>query len=167
MAHFAQLDENNLVVQTIVVSNEVINNLPFPESEPIGVEFCKSLYKGQDTVWKQTSYNSNFRWRYARPGGYYDATNDGFLPPKAHASWVVDPVKKNWTAPVPYPSDGNVYQWDEPSLSWVPKPKPYPSWVPDSTCTQWVPPTPMPYPNMPPFYEWDESTLSWIEAPQS
>lgn len=165
MAHFAQLDENNVVVQTIVVSNEVINNLPFPDSEPLGVEFCKSLYKEQDTVWKQTSYNASFRWRYARSGGYYDAANDGFLPPKVYPSWVVDPATQNWTAPIPYPTDGGVYSWDESNLSWAPKPKPYPSWVANSTCTKWVPPIPVPYPNCPPKYMWDESTVSWIEVP--
>lgn len=164
MAHFALLDENNIVVQTIVVNNEVINNLPFPESEPVGVEFCVSLYQNQNATWKQTSYNGHFRWRYAEYGFYYDAVNDGFLPPKPYASWVVDPDKKNWTPPVAYPTDGGIYFWDEPSISWVPKPKPYPSWIPNSTSTSWTAPVSMPYPNFPPAYTWDEATLSWIEV---
>ena len=80
MAHFAQLDENSFVTEVIVVSNEVINNLPFPESEPIGVELCQSLY-GADTVWKQTSYNGNFRGVYAGIEYSYDPVLDIFVPP--------------------------------------------------------------------------------------
>jgi hypothetical protein len=80
MAHFAKLDENNLVTQVIVVNNDVIENLPFPESEPIGVEFCQSLY-GTDTIWKQTSYNGNFRGVYAGIGYSYDPVQDIFIEP--------------------------------------------------------------------------------------
>lgn len=166
MAHFAQLDENNFVVQTVKVRNNVIDDLPFPESEPVGIEFCQSLY-GADTVWKQTSYNRNFRWRYAGIGSYYDAVNDGFLRRKPHPSWVVNPDIKDWDAPIPYPIDGGVYEWDEPSLSWVPVPKPFPSWVPAPSGRAWTSPVPMPYPNFPPVYTWDEPSLSWVEVPQS
>lgn len=82
MAHFAKLDENNVVTEVIVINNEVIQNLPFPESEPIGVAFCQSLY-GADTVWKQTSYNANFRSIYAGIGDLYDPQLDQFkTPPK-------------------------------------------------------------------------------------
>lgn len=80
MAHFAQLDENNVVINVIVVNNDVIQNLPFPESEPIGVAFCQSLY-GADTVWKQTSYNNNFRKYYAGIGFWYDPELDAFIRP--------------------------------------------------------------------------------------
>ena len=80
MAHFAQLDANNIVTEVIVVNNAVIDDLPFPESEPIGVEFCQSLY-GADTVWKQTSYNGNFRGVYAGIGYSYDPVLDIFVPP--------------------------------------------------------------------------------------
>lgn len=80
MAHFAKLDENNVVLQVIVVNNEVLQNLPFPESEPIGVAFCQSLF-GADSVWKQTSYNGNFRGEYAGIGFTYDPTADVFVPP--------------------------------------------------------------------------------------
>jgi len=94
MAHFAQLDENNVVLQVIVVNNEVIHNLPFPESEPIGVEFCQSLY-GADTVWKQTSYNGNFRGVYAGIGYSYDPVLDIFVAP------VIEP-------PVIKPANGDL-----------------------------------------------------------
>lgn len=79
MAHFAQLNNNNIVVQVILVNNNVINNLSFPKSESIGVEFCKSLF-GQDTNWKQTSYNNKFRGRYAGIGYTYDPVKDEFNP---------------------------------------------------------------------------------------
>lgn len=79
MAHFAKLDENNVVLEVIVVNNEALQNLPFPESEPIGVEFCQSLF-GANTVWKQTSYNGNFRGRYAGISDVYDPVKDEFMP---------------------------------------------------------------------------------------
>ena len=83
MAHFAKLD-NNLVTQVIVVNNEVLENKEFPESEPIGVAFCKSLY-GEDTEWKQTSYNGNFRGLYAAMGLKYDPVKDEFVIPEITA----------------------------------------------------------------------------------
>jgi hypothetical protein len=70
MAHFARI-ENNIVREVIVINNEVLENKPFPESEAIGIAFCKSLY-GEDTQWLQTSYNSNFRGTYAGSGMIYD-----------------------------------------------------------------------------------------------
>jgi hypothetical protein len=76
MAHFVEI-KNNVVQQTIVVNNEVLENKEFPESEPIGIAFCKSLY-GEDTEWLQTSYNSNFRGRYAGSGMIYDPIADEF-----------------------------------------------------------------------------------------
>ena len=80
MAHFAELDENNIVLRVVVVNNDVIQNLPFPESEPIGVEFCQSLY-GEDTIWKQTSYHANFRGLFAGIGLVYDPVKDEFVRP--------------------------------------------------------------------------------------
>jgi hypothetical protein len=117
MAHFAKLDENNFVVEVIVVNNEVINNLPFPESEPIGVEFCKSLY-GIDTIWKQTSYNTSFRKNYAGIGFTYDAVRDAFIPPKPYDSWILNEQTCTWETPTPYPIDGKRYIWDETTTSW-------------------------------------------------
>lgn len=76
MAHFAKV-ENNIVTQVIVVNNEVLENKSFPESEPIGIAFCKSLY-GENTEWLQTSYNNNFRGQYAGSGMIYDKLNDIF-----------------------------------------------------------------------------------------
>jgi hypothetical protein len=79
MAHFARV-ENGAVREVIVVANEVLENKSFPESEPIGIAFCQSLF-GADTDWKQTSYNGNFRGQYAGTGMTYDATLDEFVVP--------------------------------------------------------------------------------------
>jgi hypothetical protein len=79
MAHFARV-ESNIVREVIVVNNETLDNKPFPESEPIGIAFCKSLY-GENTEWLQTSYNSNFRGAYAGSGMIYDSELDIFTTP--------------------------------------------------------------------------------------
>ena len=118
MANFAQLDGGYLVTEVIVVNNETINNLPFPESEPAGVAFLQSLF-GSTTVWKQTSYNANFRRNYAGIGFTYDPVLDAFIAPKPYPSWVLNTTTCQWQAPVPYPDDGKTYIWDEATLSWV------------------------------------------------
>jgi len=118
MAHFAKLDENNLVIDVNVVSNNDINDLPFPESEPVGVEFL-TTWSGGYTNWKQTSYNNSFRKRYAGIGYIYDASLDAFITPKPFSSWTLNTQECDWEAPVPYPSDGKTYVWDESTLSWV------------------------------------------------
>jgi len=118
MAHFAQLDQNNKVMRVIVVTNDTIDNLPFPESESIGIEFCKSLY-GEDTLWKQTSYNGNFRRRYCGAGSTYDPVADVFIDEKPFASWVLNSVSYVWEAPYPKPNDGLPYYWDENTVSWI------------------------------------------------
>jgi len=95
MAHFARL-EGNVVSEVIVVNNEVVNNLPFPESEPIGVAFCKSLF-GEETEWRQCSYNANFRENYPSSGYWFmpdlNLPDGAFIPgPQSNADSVVDPV---------------------------------------------------------------------------
>lgn len=118
MAHFAQLDENNVVVQVIVVHNNELIGPDGVESEAKGIEFCKSLY-GADTRWLQTSYNRTFRKRYAGIGLLYRADLDAFTFPQPYPSWTLDEVAVEWAPPVPYPSDGKRYRWDEETLSWV------------------------------------------------
>lgn len=118
MAHFAQLDENNLVTNMVVVNNETINYLPFPESELVGVTFLQSLF-GADTIWKQTSYNANFRKNYAGNGYTYNSGLDAFIAPSPYPSWLLNSTTCQWVAPVQYPSDGNLYAWDEATLSWI------------------------------------------------
>jgi len=80
MAHFAELDSNSIVQRVIVVNNEVLNNAQGLEGEATGIAFCQSLF-GEDTVWKQTSYNANFRGRYAGAGMKYDPVKDEFIAP--------------------------------------------------------------------------------------
>jgi hypothetical protein len=117
MAHFAKLDENNVVLEVLVVSNDALGNLPFPESEPVGVEFMNSLFPG--TNWKQTSYNSSFRARYAGIGYTYLEEHDAFVPPKEHDYFVFDEGQLMWVPPVARPDDGGHYTWDDATHSWV------------------------------------------------
>ena len=118
MANFAQLDGGYLVTEVVVVNNETINDLPFPESEPVGAAFLQSLF-GSTTVWKQTSYNANFRKNYAGIGYTYDQVLDAFIAPQPYPSWLLNTTTCQWQAPVPYPDDGKTYIWDEATLSWV------------------------------------------------
>ena len=116
MAHFAQLDENNIVLQVIVVNNNELME-DGNESEIKGIAFCQSLFPG--TNWMQTSYNANFRKNYAGIGYVYDAVRDAFIPPQPYPSWVLSEDTCRWDAPVPYPIDGGMYYWDENSQSWI------------------------------------------------
>jgi hypothetical protein len=118
MAHFAKLDNNNIVLEVDVLNNEVIDNLPFPESEPIGIEFLTE-WSGGYTHWLQTSYNGNFRKNYAGIGFTYDPIRDAFISPQPYPSWLLNETTCQWEAPVPYPTDGKDYYWDETTLSWI------------------------------------------------
>lgn len=116
MAYFAQIDNNGTVLQVISVSN---NDAPDPaptNSEPLGQAFIASL--GLDGEWRQTSYNGNFRKQYCGPGFRYDADADVFITPKPYSSWTLD-ANHDWQPPVPYPTDGKRYEWDEITQSWV------------------------------------------------
>ena len=115
MAHFAQIDESNVVVNVIVVNNEDILDDSEQESEAVGKQFCQDLLGGD---WVQTSYNSNFRKQYAIIGGSYDSTNDVFIAPKPFSSWILNETF-DWVSPLPYPEDGQDYLWDEDTLQWV------------------------------------------------
>jgi len=117
MAHFAKMN-GDVVEIVIVVGNADIRDLPFPQSEAIGVEFCKSIF-GQDTEWLQTSYNNSFRKWFAGPGFTYDSVKDAFVPPKPYPSWLFDEEIWYWKAPVPCPTDGKMYVWNEETLSWT------------------------------------------------
>ena len=116
MAHFAQLDKNNVVLQVIVVhNNELMDN--GQESEAKGIVFCQTLFPG--TNWKQTSYNRNIRKNYAGIGYTYDVQRDAFIPPKPFESWVLNEGTCLWDAPTPMPQDGKQYRWDESITSWI------------------------------------------------
>jgi hypothetical protein len=121
MAHFAKLGIGNIVEQVIVVSNDVA------KTEQDGVDFINQLYNTQD-VWKQVSYNTvkgvhlsgktPFRKNYPSVGYFYDEVKDAFIPPKPFNSWILNENTCIWESPVPYPEDGNVYNWDEDNLNW-------------------------------------------------
>lgn len=118
MAHFAELDETNTVIQVIVVNNEVLNNSEGLDGEGLGIAFCQSLL-GDNTKWTQTSYNANFRKNYAGIGYIYDPIKDAFIAPKPFESWVLNEETCQWEAPNPCPMDEKSYSWDEPSQSWI------------------------------------------------
>ena len=120
MAHFAKLDENNVVTQVIVVHNNecLVNGV---ESEDVGIAFCQSLFGG---TWKQTSYNGTIRKNYAGIGYTFDSVRDAFISPKPFNSWVLVESTCQWEAPIPMPTDAGTgeppkrYSWDEATVSW-------------------------------------------------
>ena len=124
MAHFAKLDENNIVTQVIVVDNKDITD-PFTgqEDEILGIAFCKKLLGGN---WVQTSYNSNMRVRYAGIGYTYNRALDAFVAPKPFESWVLNNETADWESPVgPAPELTEEetealsrYEWDEENAQW-------------------------------------------------
>ena len=122
MAHFAKLDDNNVVTQVIVVGNKDCSDANGVEKESIGIAFCERLFGGN---WKQTSYNGNIRKNYAGIGYTFDAGRDAFIPPKPFNSWVLNEATCQWKAPVDMPADAGTgeppkrYNWDEATTSWV------------------------------------------------
>ncbi len=124
MAHFAQLDENNIVTQVIVVDNKDITD-PHTgqEDEILGIAFCKKLFGGR---WIQTSYNNKIRVRYAGIGYSYNSTLDAFVPPKPFESWILNNETANWESPIGSApeltteelSAGSTYHWDEENMQW-------------------------------------------------
>jgi hypothetical protein len=119
MAHFAILDSQNKVIFVTTIANEKITQNG-QEVEQIGIDFLFNTIKIQNiyteaVAAKQTSYNANFRNKYAGLGDTYDADKNAFISPKPYASWVLNGV--NWEAPKAKP-EGN-YIWDEEKLNWV------------------------------------------------
>jgi hypothetical protein len=111
MAHYAFLDENNIVTEVItgIDETELI--------EGLDTETWYGNFRGQ--VCKRTSYNSNYRKNYAGIGYTYDAELDAFIAPKPFESWVLDEETCTWEAPVAYPTDGERYVWDEEATDWA------------------------------------------------
>ena len=118
MAHFAEVDSNNVVVRVLVVGDE---------QEERGQEFLANDL-GLGGTWLKTSYNTQggvhtlggtpFRKNYAGIGYTYDSVRDAFIPPKPFNSWTLDEETCLWEAPVAYPSDGKLYTWDEENTQW-------------------------------------------------
>jgi hypothetical protein len=122
MANFAQLDENNKVINIIVISNDEILDENGQESEALGITKCREIV-GEDTNWIQTSYNNSIRHRYAHVGGIYHPEHDAFSPKKPFDSWVLNTDNFNWEPPIGWPDteppEGKIYDWDEENTEWV------------------------------------------------
>lgn len=111
MAHWAQIDENNIVTQVTVGNND----------EPD--EGYQWLIDNLGGTWIKTSYNNNIRKNFAGIGFYYDQDKDVFIPPKPFDSWTLDEENYIWQPPFSYPEDGLVYAWNESSKTWDQMPR--------------------------------------------
>jgi len=109
MAHYAFLDESNIVTEVIVGIDET------ELIEGLDPETWYENFRGQ--VCKRTSYNGNIRFNYAGIGYTYDPIDDAFIAPKPYPSWVLN-SKKQWEPPIAYPTDGKLYAWDEETGEW-------------------------------------------------
>ena len=116
MAHFAILNESNIVTRVEVINNAVLLDGDGVEQEQLGIDFLTSLYGAGK--YKQTSYNKKIRKNYAGRGFTYDSERDAFISPKPYSSWTLVEDTCQWTAPSAYPDDGKLYKWDEDTTSW-------------------------------------------------
>lgn len=127
MAHFAEIDESNVVLRVIVVNNNELQDENGQESEAKGIAFCRSIF-GQNTNWLQTSYSGSLRKNFAGVGSIYRLDLDAFIGMQPYPSWVLD-ENAQWQAPVPKPTETNYtpegepmdWYWSEPNLKWVNK----------------------------------------------
>jgi len=146
MAHFAELDKNNVVTRVTVVGNDVVTAAgPLGDNDMHvdGETWCKNFFKKPDTEFKQTSYNNNFRKQYCGKGFTYDAAKDKFISPQPYTSWALD-GNDDWQAPVTYPTDteDKNISWDEAGQKW--------------TATDFSNPVNS--------FNWDASALAWVSA---
>jgi hypothetical protein len=111
MAHYAFLDENNVVTEVITGINET------ELIEGLDTETWYGNFRGQ--VCKRTSYNNNYRKNYAGAGYTYDSDLDAFIAPKLFESWLLNEETCLWEPPTTYPDDGKSYDWDEETISWI------------------------------------------------
>jgi hypothetical protein len=108
MSHWAEIDENNIVLRVLVGDN----------NDPNGDEGYQWLIDNLGGTWVKTSYNGNIRKNYAGVLYYFDEERDAFIAPKPFNSWVLDEETCQWQAPVPYPTDGLMYVWNEENANW-------------------------------------------------
>ena len=116
MASFAKIGLNGKVIEVHSVVNEILHDSNGVEQENIGIDFLTKLTGW--SIWKQTSYNSNFRKNHASIGYTYDEERDAFIPPKPYSSWTLNETTCRWEAPVAYPNDEQKYNWNETTTSW-------------------------------------------------
>ena len=117
MAHFAKLNENNIVTEVVVVNNDILLEVDGTESENKGKTFLNSVFGTSN--WVKTSYNGNFRKQFAGVGYTFDSDNNVFISPKPFESWTLD-ENFDWQPPVNIPSDFNGinYLWNEENQNW-------------------------------------------------
>lgn len=108
MSHWAELDENNIVIRVTVGDND----------DPNGDEGYEWLIDNLGGRWAKTSYNGKIRGRFAGIGYTYDKQRDVFIAPQPFPSWILNENTTEWEAPIPMPTDGGIWQWDEETLSW-------------------------------------------------
>jgi len=148
MAHFAELDSNNVVTRVVVVGNDVTTAagpLGSNDMHVDGETWCVNFFKGGN--WKQTSYNANFRKQYCGKGYTFDSAKNKFISPQPFPSWTLD-ENDDWQSPVTTPNDTGTAEdprfisWDEPGQKW--------------TATD----------NSDPVnnFNWDASALAWVSA---
>lgn len=157
MAHFAKLDENNIVTQVTVVNNNALLTENNTESEQKGKELLNELFGG---TWIQTSYNGKIRKKFASIGDTYDEINDVFIIPKMHDNWILD-ENFDYVPPVPYPDSTQGFLWNQEENTWESYATPYPSWVWDNDVKDYVPPVQRPM-NLDGAVMWNEETTSWV-----
>lgn len=109
MAHFAEIDENNIVTRVLVTDN----------NDPNGDEGLQWLIDNLGGTWIKTSYNARIRKHFAAPGYIYDEAGDAFHAPQPFTSWKLDRRSFLWKPPVAMPTDGKMYLWDETGLTWI------------------------------------------------
>lgn len=115
MAHFAELNESNIVTQVVVVANAALMQGGV-ERESKGVDLLESLYGHRR--WVQTSYNGTRRKNYAAKGFSYNPQRDAFIPPKPFPSWTLNEITCRWVPPVPFPAAGGRWRWNEAAGNW-------------------------------------------------
>ena len=116
MAHFAKIGLNNKVINVVSVHNNELLDANGVEQEVLGCQFLEGITGW--AVWKQTSYNANFRKHFAGVGYTYDEDRDAFIAPKPFNSWVLNEETCNWEAPVAKPDEENQYKWSEENQQW-------------------------------------------------
>ena len=126
MASFAKIGLNNKVIEVISVNNEVLKDSSGIEREELGIQFLNELTGWP--IWKQTSYNTHkgihnnggtpLRKNYAGIGYTYDEDRDAFIPKKLFNSWILNEDTCNWESPIPMPTDGQRYNWNENTKTW-------------------------------------------------
>lgn len=109
-AYFAQLDQNNIVTQVVVIADADA------KTEAAGIAFCQKLFNGGNYI--QTDLTGSRRKHYAGIGYVYNSGLDAFVPPKPFESWVLDTETIEWIAPVPMPDDGQRWSWNEAGMNW-------------------------------------------------